>query len=404
MPDRVIDRVRTLARISQDDGALTRLYLTGAHRRAAELIIGWMTAAGLDAGMDAVGNVVGRWPGTNPALPALVLGSHFDSVRDAGMWDGNLGIVAAIECVERLLKNGPGPARPLAVIGFADEEGARFSTTLIGSRAVAGTLQRVVLAATDADGISMAQAMRDFGLDPERIGDAAWAPGSITAYAELHIEQGPVLDRAGLPVGVVTAIAGATRLSVEFEGRAGHAGTEPMAGRLDALAAAAEAVLAVESACSGSPGLVGTVGMIAAAPGAVNVIPGRARISVDIRSGDDAARHHAVAAAEAAFRAIAARRGVGVGIEKLHDEAPATCAPAMVEALSRAVAAEGIEVRCLQSGAGHDAMAMAEAAPMGMLFVRSPGGLSHHPDEAAEPADIAKALDVLCRFIGDFDG
>jgi allantoate deiminase len=356
----------------------------------------------MQARIDAVGNCVGRYEGERAGLPCLMLGSHLDTVRDAGRYDGMLGVVAAIECVQALHDSGRRLPFAIEVVGFADEEGVRFGSTLLGSRAVAGTFRREVLDGLDANGISMRAALRESGLDPERIGEAARRREQVLAYVELHIEQGPVLEAEGIAVGVVTAINGATRLLVAIEGVAGHAGTVPMALRRDALAAAAECVLAIEHACAQVAELVGTVGKLETLPGAVNVIPGKVRFTVDIRSPRDADRRAAVSEISAGMQAIAKRRGVSLEIRKTHEGAVATCAPWLREQIGAAIAAEGIRVRELPSGAGHDGMAMVELCDIGMLFVRCRGGISHNPAEAIAEADAGIATRVLARFIDNF--
>src|ERR1700756_5473787 len=259
----IVGRINALATISQDPGNLTRIFLTSEHRAAAELIMGWMREAGMNAHLDAIGNVCGRYEGERPRLPCLMLGSHYDTVRDAGKWDGPLGLITAISCVGDLNRRGRRLPFAIEVAGFADEEGVRFASTLLGSRAVAGTFDESVLGAKDQAGISLRDAMIKFGLDPDHIGAAARARRELLAYVELHIEQGPVLEGLNLPVGVVTAIAGATRLAVSLTGMAGHAGTVPMALRRDALAGAAECIVEIEQFCSTDQGgLVGTVGYI----------------------------------------------------------------------------------------------------------------------------------------------
>ena len=282
---RIMQRLEALAALTSDPPRLTRVFLSEEHRRANELVAGWLGEAGMRVRVDAIGNVIGRVEGKARGLPALLLGSHLDTVRDAGRYDGMLGVVTAIECAHHI---GAGVLPfALEVIGFGDEEGVRFGSTLLGSRAVAGTLDLKVLEATDQDGRTLAEALRRFGLDPQALGSAARRREELLAYVELHIEQGPVLERAGLPVGCVTSINGATRLQVRMQGMAGHAGTVPMAARQDALAAAAEAILAVEQRCCQEQHLVGTVGRIDASPGAVNVIPGECRFTIDVRAPED---------------------------------------------------------------------------------------------------------------------
>ena len=397
-----MERCDALARHSELPGGLTRVYLSEEQRHANELVLGWMREAGMQARIDAIGNVVGRYEGERPGLPCLMVGSHLDTVRDAGKYDGMLGVISAIECVDALNTRNKRMPFALEVVGFADEEGVRFSTTLLGSRAVAGTFRPEALEALDKNGATLAEAMRGFGLDPARIGEAARPKGSVLAYAELHIEQGPVLESEGLPVGVVTAINGATRYALEIEGLAGHAGTVPMRLRQDALAAAAECVLAVEARCGREADLVGTVGKLETLPGAINVIPGRVRFTFDIRAPLDAQRDAAVADALAAMARICARRNVSFQAKKMHDEPVTACAPWLQDAIAAAVAAEGHRVRRLPSGAGHDGMAMSALADIGMLFVRCKAGISHNPAEAISAGDVEAGTRVLLCFIENF--
>jgi allantoate deiminase len=400
---RIWDRCEALARLSELDGGLTRVFLSKEQKAANELVLGWMREAGMSARLDAIGNVVGRYEGERPGLPCLMMGSHLDTVRDAGKYDGMLGVVAAIECVHALNARGRRLPFAIEIVGFADEEGTRFNATLLGSRAAAGTFKPEVLDNVDKDGISMREAMRAFGLDPAQIGAAAHRREDILAYAELHIEQGPVLEAEGLPVGVVTAINGASRFAIEVDGMAGHAGTVPMPLREDALAAAAECVLAVERRCGAEPELVGTVGKLECLPGAVNVVPGKVRFTIDMRAPRDAMRLAAVDDVLAAMRAIAARRNVQLAVTKTHEGGVAACAPWLMEQIGAAIAAEGVPVRRLPSGAGHDGMAIIDIADIGMLFVRCEKGISHNPAEAIALADVETAARVWLRFIECFD-
>src|ERR1700730_12328934 len=293
--DEIVGRINRLAAISETPSHLTRIFLTPEHRAAADLILTWMRDAGMRAHLDAIGNVCGRYEGERPGLPCLMLGSHYDTVRDAGKWDGPLGLITVISCVADLHKRGRRLPFAIEVTGFADEEGVRFASTLLGSRAVAGTFDESVLGTRDRAGISMREALTTFGLDPEHIGAAARARRELHAYLELHIEQGPVLEQNNLPVGVVTAIAGATRLAAHLTGMAGHAGTVPMALRRDALAGASECIVAIEEFCkTDEGGLVGTVGYMHSTLGATNVIPGRVSFTIDIRAATDAHRKLAV--------------------------------------------------------------------------------------------------------------
>jgi allantoate deiminase len=324
-------------------------------------------------------------------------------VRDAGKWDGPLGLITAISCVADLHKRARRLPFAIEVIGFADEEGVRFASTLLGSRAVAGTFDESVLGSKDRDGISMRDALTRFGLDPGHIGAAARARDELLGYVELHIEQGPVLEAQNLPVGVVTAIAGATRLAVSVTGMAGHAGTVPMLLRRDALAGAAECIVAIEEFCkTDDKGLVGTVGYIHARPGATNVIPGQVSFTIDIRAPTDAHRKLAVADTIRRIEAIARRRTLGLQIDVTHENRTVPCAPWLKGQVAEAVAGEGFRVFELPSGAGHDGMAMIDIADVAMLFVRCRGGISHHPDEHVEQADADAGARVMLRLIENF--
>ncbi|WP_439814984.1 allantoate amidohydrolase [Zavarzinia sp. CC-PAN008] len=397
----LLARADELAAISAGPG-LTRLYLTPEHAAANALAAGWMVKAGMAVRTDAVGTLIGRYEGTTPGAPALLLGSHLDTVRDAGKYDGMLGVLSAIACVDALNRAGRRLPCAVEVAAFADEEGTRFGCGLIGSCAIAGTLDPALLARTDAAGTSMGQAMAAFGLDPAAIGRAARAPGEILAFAEVHIEQGPVLEARGLALGVVTAIQGATRLAVTVTGVAGHAGTVPMGLRRDALVAAARMVLEVEAAAQSEPGLVATVGRLAVSPDAVNVVPGQVRFTVDARCGVDARRQALVADIAARLNAVAGECGVGLDVVTTHEEAAADCDPALQALMAQAAADEGAASMALPSGAGHDGMAIVALAPIAMLFVRCRGGVSHNPAESITAADAGLATRVFGRFIDLF--
>ena len=401
--EEIVRRIGELGAISEDADKLTRIYLSKELRAAADLILGWMREAGMQAQMDAVGNVCARYEGERPGLPCLMLGSHYDTVRDAGQWDGPLGVVTAIACVADLNRRCKRLPFAIEVVGFADEEGVRFASTLLGSRAVAGTFDESVLGTRDRDGVSMRDALVQFGLDPDRVGAAARTRRELLAYLELHIEQGPVLEARGLPVGVVTAIAGATRLAARLTGMAGHAGTVPMALRRDALAGAAECIAAIETFCrTDAGGLVGTVGYIHATPGATNVIPGQVSFTIDMRAPTDMHRKRAVADVVRQIETIAARRQLSLQLDVTHENRTAPCAPWLKEQIAQAIAGEGYPVFELPSGAGHDGMAMIDIADVGMIFVRCRGGISHHPDEHVELADADAGARVLLRVIENF--
>ncbi len=402
MAARIVRRIEELAAITERDGEVTRVVFSPEHRRAADLILTWMREAGMAARMDEIGNVVGRYEGEAPSAPALLVGSHYDTVRNAGKWDGPLGVITAIEAVAALSAAGVRLPHAVEVVGFSDEEGVRFSSTLLGSRALAGTFDEGALEAKDADGITLREAMIAFGLDPDRIRRAARRREDVLAYLELHIEQGPVLEKEDLPVGVVTAISGANRFRVELDGMAGHAGTVPMGLRQDALAGASECVLAVEALAQAGIGVVGTVGQIAATPGAANVIPGRAVISIDLRAADDGQRRETVSDVVDAIDEIAARRGLKARIIKTHENGTALCAPWLRAQIGAALTAAGHRVLELPSGAGHDGMAMIDLADMAMIFVRCRGGVSHHPAEHVTIEDVAAGAEVLLGTITGF--
>jgi allantoate deiminase len=395
----VVRRCRELAAVSEEEGRLTRRFASPAMARANELVGGWMAEAGMEVRVDAAGNLVGRLAGADPGAGTLLLGSHLDTVRDAGAFDGPLGVLAAVSCVERLRAEGTRLPFAVDVLGFSDEEGLRYGTAYLGSRAVAGSFDPALLGLVDGDGVALGDALRDFGGAPDALADAARRGERLLGYCEVHIEQGPVLEGRDVPVGVVSAIAGATRAELEFSGRAGHAGTVPMDGRRDAACAAAEWTLAVEAAGRAAPGLVATVGRLEALPGAPNVVPGAAVASLDVRHADDAVRDAAVAGLRAEAEWIGAARGVDVAWREAM-RAPAVAADqARSEALGAAVRATGRPLVSLASGAGHDAVALSELTGWAMLFVRCAGGISHHPDESVEEADVAVALDVLHAFV-----
>jgi allantoate deiminase len=401
--DEIVGRINQLGTISETPEHLARVFLSPEHRIAADLILSWMRDAGMSVRLDAIGNVCGRYEGERPGLPCLMLGSHYDTVRDAGKWDGPLGVITAISCVADLHRRGKRLPFAIEITGFADEEGVRFASTLLGSRAVAGTFVESVLGAKDRAGITMREAMIQFGLAPEHIGAAARARGELLAYVELHIEQGPVLEKQQLPVGVVTAIAGATRLAANLTGMAGHAGTVPMALRHDALTGAAECIVAIEELCRTDPdGLVGTVGYINAMPGATNVIPGKVSFTMDIRAPTDTHRRKAVADIVRRTESIAKTRALALQVDVTHENRTVPCAPWLKTQVAEAVTAEGYPVFELPSGAGHDGMAMIDVADVAMIFVRCRGGISHHPDEHVELADADAGARVLLRLIENF--
>jgi allantoate deiminase len=397
MQHSLMNRLAELATLTDTPGAITRLFLSPAHRRAITLIETWMHDAGLDTHIDAIGNLVGR-TGNSLGKPTLLLGSHIDTVRDAGAYDGNFGVLAAIAAV----KSAGELPYAVEIIAFGDEEGSRFPQTLSGSRAVAGTFDLGALSGADTIGISMETALKTFGCNPGAIPQIARNPAEILAYVELHIEQGPVLEAENLAVGVVTAINGAARLSVTLTGTAGHAGTIPMPMRRDALAAAAAQILFIQTYATAIPNLVATVGTITIHPNAPNSVPGRATYSIDIRAPEDATRIQAVAAITARLTEIAKIHNVGFSLTQTHD-APATqCAPWLQSQLAAAIANQNIPIFHLPSGAGHDAMAIATLCPIAMLFTRCKAGISHTPEESITENDANTAVEILINFLQNF--
>ncbi len=392
--EEIFHRCQDLAQCSDEIDRLGRYYLTPGHRAAIELVSGWMHDAGMATHVDAAGNLVGRYEGDITEARTILMGSHLDTVRDGGRYDGMLGILTAIAVVDVLNKAGERLPYALEVIAFGDEEGVRFNATLIGSRALAGTLDMTVLGKTDATGMSLAEALADFGLDTTQLPRVARSSNDTAAYIEVHIEQGPVLEQEALPVGVVTAIFGATRRSYHLTGKAGHAGTVPMDLRHDALAGAAEAILAIEASAR-SHGVVATVGRLDCRPGAVNVIPGAVAFTLDLRSACNASKQRALEDINAQLTAIAERRGLQLTGETLHDGAACPMDNRLSAVLAQAIERAGLPVRHLPSGAGHDAMAMVDLCPSAMLFVRCEGGISHNPAENITADDAGVAARVL---------
>lgn len=402
--DIIMARADALARFSADGAdMLTRLYLTPDHQAAAQQVMQWMREAKLAVHMDAAGTVVGRLEGAQPDAPTVLFGSHIDTVRNAGKYDGNLGVLIAIQAAQRIAASGKPLPFAIEVLAFGDEEGVRFPVTLTSSRAIAGIFDPATLDVADQDGITLRAALTHFGCDPAAIAGIRRDPGKILCYLEAHIEQGPVLQDKNLPVGIVTAISGATRLKVQVQGVAGHAGTVPMDMRRDACAAAAEMTLAVERIAKGNPDVVGTVGRLVVLPGAVNVIASGAEFTVDVRSPDNAARAAALSAMRAEFTAIAKRRSVDLHVDGFYDEQAATCSEPVMRALENSIAAQGISALRLPSGAGHDGLAMHALCPFGMLFIRCKDGISHNPAEQVMAADVQTATEICVHFLTTLD-
>jgi allantoate deiminase len=403
-PD-ILEQADYLATCTHGSSGITRTYLSGAHKKAGDYLLQLMRNAGMDADYDAIGNVVGRYAGRDADAPVILTGSHQDSVVDAGRYDGVFGILSPIACVADLKRRGVRLSHGIEVIAFGDEEGVRFDVTMIGSAALAGSFDAAWLERRDDAGVTMRDALHAFGGAPDDWRQVRRDPRRIACFVESHIEQGPVLLTEGLAVGVVTAIAGVSRLRASVVGVAGHAGTVPMPGRRDALAAAAEMALAIEAlAQKNAPPIVATVGKFAVAGGgAINVIAGKVEFTVDLRSPLDAVRRQAVELLIDACEGIAKRRGVSLSWQRFFDLDAAPCDAQLQDLLAEVIAARGVPIRRLPSGAGHDAMKFAGFARMAMLFVRcGNGGISHNPLETmtAEDADIA--TEVLLSFMENF--
>lgn len=403
--EQIVARAGLLAQHSEATGMMTRTYLTAAHHAAAQQIAAWMRDAGMTVRRDAIGNVIGRYEAVVPGAPALLTGSHFDTVRDGGIYDGILGILLPIACVAQWHRAGRRFAHAIEVIGFAEEEGVRFKATLLGSRALAGTFDARVLENRDESGVSMRDAINLSGLGYS-VGDlpgSAYRREQVLGFVEVHIEQGPVLLDADLSLGVVTAISGATRLMIDVEGMSGHAGTVPMHLRRDAAMAAAEIGLFIEQRCRNAINAVGTVGQFNIPNGAANVVPGRSQFSVDVRAEDDAERCAIVHDVLREIERVAARRNVSAVVRKTHEAETVPCSGRLRKQLQAALEQAGQAVRYLPSGAGHDAMALATLTDVAMLFVRcGNGGISHHPSETMTVQDAAVAAQVFDRFVENF--
>ncbi|GAC1450896.1 MAG: allantoate amidohydrolase [Ktedonobacterales bacterium] len=396
----VMERCAILGGFSEEPDRLTRRVATPPMRQVAAVVAEWMAAAGMTVRQDNIGNVIGRYEASVPGAKTLLLGSHVDTVRDAGRYDGPLGVLVALACVERLRARQERLPFAIEVLAFADEEGLRFHTAYLGSKVVAGTLEPEVLQLSDEDGVTLAAAIRAYGGNPEALAGDHWQGGDLLGYCEVHIEQGPVLEARGLPVGVVSAIQGQSRIDVRWRGEAGHAGTVPIPLRRDALCAAAEFILAVEALARATPGLVATVGQVAIEPGASNVIPGLARLSLDVRHPDDDARAAACQRLRERAGEIAASREVELEWQPLQENGAVVCSPHLAGMLQRAVAAAGYPVHTLPSGAGHDGVTMSQLTEIAMLFVRCKGGISHNPAESVTSEDVSVAIDVLERVLG----
>jgi allantoate deiminase len=392
----LLERLDRLAGCTETPGQIDRPYLSASHKSAVALVESWMRDAGLETRIDALGTLVGKRAGSGKDRRPFLLGSHIDSVRNAGRYDGPLGVAIAIDCVAKLRA----PPFDIEVLAFGDEEGGRFPGTLRGSRAIAGTFDAALLDSTDADGISVRAALRDLGANPDRWRDEA--RDDAIFYLEIHIEQGPVLERAGAPLGVVTSIAAATRLQVVLRGEAGHAGTVPMDGRRDALVGAAEAIHIVRDTARDHADAVATVGTLIVEPGAPNVIPGLVRFTVDLRAPTVQQRDALEEDLAQRLRDVAVANNLALTLTRIHASDGCVCAPSLQNRLERAVRSLGLEPPRLPSGAGHDAMAIAAMTDVAMLFVRCKGGISHNPAESVTAEDVAAAIGATDVFLREF--
>jgi allantoate deiminase len=407
---KVIDACHAIAQFSESPANLTRTYLSPPFHDAHEFLGAWMRRLGMTSHVDAAGNLRGLFRCGQTDAPRLVLGSHIDTVPDAGAYDGVLGVVIALAMIEQLAASAPSDAPSdagsaadplpydIEVVAFSEEEGVRFAVPFIGSRALIGDVGDDLLSRADANGVTLAEAIRSFGLDPAAMRQAVLDPASF-AFVEIHIEQGPVLEDLDLSLGVVEAIAGQSRYELAFHGAANHAGTSPMHLRKDALAGAAEWIAAVERRARETPGLVATVGRVEALPGATNVIPGEVRVSLDIRHASDAVRIEALEALLREAERIASSRGLALDSERQFHAAAVPMDPELAAALEAAARATGARPHRMVSGAGHDAMVLAKKLPAAMLFLRSPGGVSHHPAESVRLEDVQAALDAGLYFL-----
>lgn len=394
--DELMRRLDAIAEFSEPGPGVTRRPFTEEHRRAAAMIEDWMERAGMSVRIDAAGTIVGRREGP-PGSRTLLVGSHQDTIRSGGKYDGMFGIALPVMVLECLQKTDL-PCS-VEVLAFADEEGVRFPTALMGPRTLAGTFNEADLSGKDRDGTVLADALKDFGGDPENLAANRREPAEILGYAEVHIEQGPVLESKGLAVGVVTAICGIERWTIEVEGQAAHAGTTPMDLRRDAFAGAAEIALEVERYCRATDGLVGVVGSMTVTPNVPNAIPGSARFTMELRAAEDTVREQAATTLTERARRVASDRGLTIELEKTYAQKAVPCDTTLSDRLATALDDSGFEPFRLMSGATHDASAMSDLCPVAMLFTRCTDGLSHHPAEAITSQDAQATAECFARFL-----
>ena len=393
----VFRRCEELSTISQTAGKINRQYLTPEHYKVNQVVGNWMKQAGMKTWVDEAGNVWGRYESKDVEAQSFVMGSHLDSVPDAGKYDGILGVLAPISLIQYFSEQGISFPFHIDVVGFCDEEGSRFGTTLLGSRAVTGTWKENWAILKDASGKDLASSMRDFGLDINHIHNAQLSRQQIIGFLELHIEQGPVLESKDLSVGYVTAISGAKRFSIAVQGISGHAGTVPMHMRNDALVAVSKMIVAIDQIARGKE-VVATVGQINNHPNAVNVISGQCQFSLDLRSQQDDIRETVLNEIRQTLNDIATEHEVTLHFKQTHHADAVECHPVLTDHLRKSLHRCGLTDFGMASGAGHDAMEMANICPVSMLFMRCEKGISHHPDEAVDASDINVALQVLNAF------
>ena len=406
----VMQRCDMLGTHSEELHLLTRRFASPAMHKVNQLVGQWMHDAGMSVQQDTIGNIIGRYEGSSSGLhhsqnvattKTLLLGSHLDTVRDAGKYDGPLGVMVALACIERLHERNERLPFAIEVLGFADEEGLRYHSAYIGSKAITGTFDLDDLSLTDADGVSMRQAIRAFDGEPDfaTLRTPRWQRHELLGYCEVHIEQGPVLEARHLPVGIVSAISGQKRITVRFTGEAGHAGTVPMSLRHDALCAAAEFVLAVEAVARGLPGLVATVGQANIQPSASNVIPGEVTLSLDVRHQDDSVCEEACRQLSEQAQQIGRIRHVATNWQLLQEHPSTPCSTRMSGLLAQSIESLHFPLLAIPSGAGHDAVSVSTLTDICMLFVRCRGGVSHNPAESVTTEDVAVAIAVVERFL-----
>ncbi|MGM0875383.1 MAG: allantoate amidohydrolase [Bacillota bacterium] len=397
--NRILERIDKLATCSKPSKGVTRLSFTQESRAAENLVIDWMKQAGMSVKKDEMSNIIGRYEGIDPLAPVLMMGSHLDSVVDAGKYDGILGVLAAIEVVQVLSDCGISPIHPIEVISFCDEEGTRFHTTFLGSKAIAGTLVEEDLQQQDDSGISIASALNNIGIDPSKFRAAKRNRKELLGFLELHIEQGPVLQEKQFPCGIVTGFAGASRFMLHIEGKAGHAGTVPLERRKDALVGAAEAIVLIENNAKLMNCLMATVGKLLVKPGASNVIPGYVSFSLDVRDLNEDRKYSFIQNIFQEIQHICQERKLSFRYEKIFEVPPVSCSEEFVTLIEEVFIENSFPAIHMVSGAGHDTMAMSDITEVGMIFVRCKDGISHHPDEYVSIEDIEIGTRLLLETV-----